>query len=159
LYFSPVANGDDSIKTLEARIVELEEMVRKWVSNRKRDKIPGCWNSYMWGLIFCSSSYMWGLIFYCMWKTVLYDHIISLSNIRPIIIYFHSSQCRLIPYLHQRPIFFKANSICSSIVAIRSFSVYKYENPSSATFNNCAWIIFSQNTSKLAGYLFIKAFV
>jgi hypothetical protein len=41
--------------------------------------------------------------------------IISLSNIRPIIIYFHSSQCRLIPYLHQRPIFFKAKS---SIVAI-----------------------------------------
>jgi hypothetical protein len=41
--------------------------------------------------------------------------IISLSNIRPIIIYFHSSQCRLIPYLHQRPIFFKANSIHSSI--------------------------------------------
>ena len=41
--------------------------------------------------------------------------IISLSNIRPIIIFFHSSQCRLIPYLHQRPIFFKANS---SIVAI-----------------------------------------
>jgi hypothetical protein len=41
--------------------------------------------------------------------------IISLSNIRPIIIYFHSSQCRLIPYLHQRSIFFKANS---SIVAI-----------------------------------------
>ena len=41
--------------------------------------------------------------------------IISLSNIRPIIIYFHSSQSRLIPYLHQRPIFFKANS---SIVAI-----------------------------------------
>ena len=40
----------------------------------------------------------------------------------------------------------------------RSFSVYKYENPSSATFNNCAWIIFSQNTSNLAGYLFIKAF-
>ena len=37
--------------------------------------------------------------------------IISLSNIRPIIIYFHSSQCRLIPYLHQRPIFFKANSM------------------------------------------------
>jgi hypothetical protein len=36
--------------------------------------------------------------------------IISLSNIRPIIIYFHSSQCRLIPYLHQRPIFFKTNS-------------------------------------------------
>jgi hypothetical protein len=35
-----------------------------------------------------------------------------------IIIYFHSSQCRLIPYLHQRPIFFKANSIHSSIVAI-----------------------------------------
>jgi hypothetical protein len=33
----------------------------------------------------------------------------------------------------------------------RSFSVYKYENPSSATFNNCAWIIFSQNTSNLAG--------
>jgi hypothetical protein len=44
--------------------------------------------------------------------------IISLSNIRPIIIYFHSSQCRLIPYLHQIPIFFKANSIHSSIVAI-----------------------------------------
>jgi hypothetical protein len=43
---------------------------------------------------------------------------ISLSNIRPIIIYFHSSQCRLIPYLHQRPIFFKANSIHSSIIAI-----------------------------------------
>ena len=43
---------------------------------------------------------------------------ISLSNIRPIIIYFHWSQCRLIPYLHQRPIFFKANSIHSSIVAI-----------------------------------------
>jgi hypothetical protein len=41
--------------------------------------------------------------------------IISLSNIRPIIIYFHSSQCRLIPYVHQRPIFFKTNS---SIVAI-----------------------------------------
>ena len=40
---------------------------------------------------------------------------ISLSNIRPIIIYFHSSQCRLIPCLHQRSIFFKANS---SIVAI-----------------------------------------
>jgi hypothetical protein len=30
-------------------------------------------------------------------------------------IYFHSSQCRLIPYLHQRPIFFKTNS---SIVVI-----------------------------------------
>jgi hypothetical protein len=30
--------------------------------------------------------------------------------------------------------------------------------PSSATFNNCAWIIFSQNTSNLVGYLFIKAF-
>jgi hypothetical protein len=30
----------------------------------------------------------------------------------------HSSQLRLIPYLHQRPIFFKANSIHSSIVAI-----------------------------------------
>ena len=44
--------------------------------------------------------------------------IISLSNIRPITIYFHSSQCRLIPYLHQRPIFFKANSIRSFIVAI-----------------------------------------
>ena len=44
--------------------------------------------------------------------------IISLSNIRPIIIYFHSSQCRLILYLHQRPIFFKPNSIHSSIVAI-----------------------------------------
>ena len=44
--------------------------------------------------------------------------IISLTNIRPIIIYFHSSQCRLIPYLHQRPIFFKVNSIHSSIVAI-----------------------------------------
>jgi hypothetical protein len=44
--------------------------------------------------------------------------IISLSNIRQIIIYFHSSQCRLIQYLHQRPIFFKANSIHSSIVAI-----------------------------------------
>ena len=44
--------------------------------------------------------------------------IISLSNIRSIIIYFHSSQCRLILYLHQRPIFFKANSIHSSIVAI-----------------------------------------
>ena len=41
--------------------------------------------------------------------------IISLSNIRPIIIYFHQSQCRLFPYLDQRPIFFKANS---SIVAI-----------------------------------------
>jgi hypothetical protein len=41
--------------------------------------------------------------------------IISLSNIRPIIIYFYSSQCRLIPYLHQRPIFFKTNS---PIVAI-----------------------------------------
>jgi hypothetical protein len=40
---------------------------------------------------------------------------ISLSNIRPIIIYFHFSQCRLIPYLHQRPIFVKTNS---SIVAI-----------------------------------------
>jgi hypothetical protein len=38
-----------------------------------------------------------------------------LSIIRPIIIYFHSSQCRLIPYLHQRPIFFKADS---SIVTI-----------------------------------------
>ena len=44
--------------------------------------------------------------------------VISLSNIRPIIISFYSSQCRLIPYLHQRPIFFKANSIHSSIVAI-----------------------------------------
>jgi hypothetical protein len=44
--------------------------------------------------------------------------IISLSNIHPIITYFHSSQCRLILYLHQRPIFFKANSIQSSIVAI-----------------------------------------
>jgi hypothetical protein len=44
--------------------------------------------------------------------------ITSLTNIRPIIIYFHSSQCRLIPYLHQRPIFFKANCIHSSIVAI-----------------------------------------
>jgi hypothetical protein len=28
------------------------------------------------------------------------------ANICPIIIYFHSSQCRLIPYFHQRPIFF-----------------------------------------------------
>ena len=37
--------------------------------------------------------------------------IISLSNIRPIIIYFHSSQCRLMPYLHQRRIFFKAISL------------------------------------------------
>jgi hypothetical protein len=45
-------------------------------------------------------------------------NIISLSNIRPITIYFHLSQCRLIPYLHQRSIFFKANSIRSSIVAI-----------------------------------------
>jgi hypothetical protein len=44
--------------------------------------------------------------------------IISLSNFRPKIIYFHSSQWCLIPYLHQRPIFFKANSIHSSIVAI-----------------------------------------
>ena len=34
------------------------------------------------------------------------------------IIYFDSSQCRLIPYLHQRPIFFTANSIQSSIVTI-----------------------------------------
>ena len=42
--------------------------------------------------------------------------IILLSNIRPIIIYFHSSQCRLIPYLHQRSMFFKTNS--SNIVAI-----------------------------------------
>ena len=58
------------------------------------------------------------------------------------------------------------NKICVSqwILAIdsrcncRSFSVYKYENPSSATFNNCAWIIFSQNTSNLARYLFMKAF-
>jgi hypothetical protein len=34
----------------------------------------------------------------------------------------------------------------------RSFSVYNlYENPSSATFNNCAWIIFSQSTSNLGG--------
>jgi hypothetical protein len=33
-------------------------------------------------------------------------------------VYFHSSQCRLISYHHQRSIFFKANSIHSSIVAI-----------------------------------------
>jgi hypothetical protein len=46
---------------------------------------------------------------------VTFLKIISLSNIRPIIIYFHFSQCRLIPYLHQRPIFVKTNS---SIVAI-----------------------------------------
>jgi hypothetical protein len=48
--------------------------------------------------------------------------IISLAHapvhVTPIIIYFHLSQCRLIPYLHQRPIFFKANSIHSSINAI-----------------------------------------
>jgi hypothetical protein len=44
--------------------------------------------------------------------------IISLSNIRPIIIYFHSSQCRLIPYLHQRPIFFKANSFIVAILEL-----------------------------------------
>jgi hypothetical protein len=42
--------------------------------------------------------------------------IISLSNIRPIIIYFHSLQCRLIPYLHQRPIFFKANKLYYQIL-------------------------------------------
>jgi hypothetical protein len=47
-----------------------------------------------------------------------FPKIISLTNIRPKIIFVHSSQCRLIPYLHQRPIFFKANSIHSSIVAI-----------------------------------------
>jgi hypothetical protein len=52
------------------------------------------------------------------WKSSMKIKIISLSNIRPIIIYFHSSQCRLNPYLHQRPIFFKANSIHSPIVAI-----------------------------------------
>jgi hypothetical protein len=44
--------------------------------------------------------------------------IISLSNIRPIIIYFHSSQCRLIPYLHQRPIFFKANASTVAILEL-----------------------------------------
>ena len=44
--------------------------------------------------------------------------IILLSNIRPIIIYFHSSQCRLIPYFHQRPIFFKANSSIVSILEL-----------------------------------------
>jgi hypothetical protein len=49
--------------------------------------------------------------------TFLRRKTVSLQS-RPIIIYFHSSQCRLIPYLHQRPIFFKANSIHSSIVAI-----------------------------------------
>jgi hypothetical protein len=37
--------------------------------------------------------------------------IISLSNIRPIIIYFHSSQCWLILYLHQRPILFGRNHL------------------------------------------------
>jgi hypothetical protein len=42
-------------------------------------------------------------------------NIISLLNIRPIIIYVHSSQCRLIPYLHQSLIIFKTSS---SIVAI-----------------------------------------
>jgi hypothetical protein len=47
--------------------------------------------------------------------SVLAIKISSLSNICPIIIYFQSSQCRLIPHLHQRPIFFKTNS---SIVAI-----------------------------------------
>ena len=38
---------------------------------------------------------------------------------------------------------------------------YKLSNmkTSSAIFNNCAWIILSQNTSNLAGYLFIKTFV
>ena len=44
--------------------------------------------------------------------------IISLTNIRPIIIYFHSSQCRLILYLHQRPIFFKANSFIVVILEL-----------------------------------------
>ena len=33
-------------------------------------------------------------------------NIISPSNIRPIIIYFHSSQCRLIPYLHQNKLIY-----------------------------------------------------
>jgi hypothetical protein len=42
--------------------------------------------------------------------------------------------------------------------AFMSCVLYTYKNLSSATFNNCAWIIFSQNTSNLAGYLFIKAF-
>ena len=37
---------------------------------------------------------------------------------RPIIIYFHSSQYRLIPYLHKRPIFSETNSIHSSNIAI-----------------------------------------
>jgi hypothetical protein len=45
--------------------------------------------------------------------------IISLSNIRPIIIYFHSSQCRLIPYLHQRPIFFQ-----NKLIYCRHFRTY-----------------------------------
>jgi hypothetical protein len=50
---------------------------------------------------------------------------ISLSNIRPIIIYFHSSQCRLILYLHQSPIFFKANSIHSSKVPIEGAVLFE----------------------------------
>jgi hypothetical protein len=45
--------------------------------------------------------------------------IISLSNIRSIIIYFHSSQCRLIPYLHQRPIFFQ-----NKLIYCRHFRTY-----------------------------------
>jgi hypothetical protein len=52
-----------------------------------------CSSSYMWGLIFCSSSYIWGLIFYCMWKTVLYDHIISQDII---LLYTCSQRCFII---------------------------------------------------------------
>jgi hypothetical protein len=33
-------------------------------------------------------------------------------------IYFHSSQCRLIPYLHQRPIFFKASWFIVAILEL-----------------------------------------
>jgi hypothetical protein len=52
---------------------------------------------------------------------------ISLPNIRPIIIYFHSSQCRLIPYLHQRPIFFRANSsIVATLELIRGEVCWRY---------------------------------
>ena len=38
MYFSLLENGDDSIKTLEARNAEFEEIIRKWVNNRKRKK-------------------------------------------------------------------------------------------------------------------------
>jgi hypothetical protein len=50
--------------------------------------------------------------------------------------YFHSSQCRLIPYLHQRPIFFKTNSSIVAILELILGAQYRNETKSTKTKRN-----------------------